>query len=151
MLFLFSVFNIPNIMQQFFAIDIGTTHCKALVTNETGRILHTAKATVISIQDKDGRYEQDAEQIFEIFIQLLKECISASAPGKIACVSFSAAMHSLLAVDNNGKPLTKAITWADTRSKQYAQQLRATAEAKKYIYIQVCPYMPCRPCASCSG
>jgi gluconokinase len=44
-------------------------------------------------------------------------------------------MHSILAVDGNGTALTNAITWADTRSKAWAQQLRSTTSGKN-IYRQ---------------
>ena len=40
----------------------------------------------------------------------------ASQPEQVLCVSFSSAMHSLIAVDEQIKPLTQCITWADNRS-----------------------------------
>ena len=121
-------------MQHFFALDIGTTHCKAIIIDEDGNILHACKATITSVQQQEGQHEQDAEVIFQKVTELLKECILFSRENKIACVSFSAAMHSIMAVDKNGNPLTNAISWADTRSKKYAQALRNSKEGKA-IYM----------------
>lgn len=134
-LFLLSVFNFFSIMQHFIAIDLGTTHCKAVLVNEEGSVVHTCKATVISMQEEEGQHEQDAEDIFRKFFQLLKECIAFSATNKITCVSFSAAMHSFMAVDANGKPLMHAMTWADSQSKKYAAALRNSQQGKEiYTY-----------------
>ncbi|RYY18942.1 MAG: gluconokinase, partial [Sphingobacteriaceae bacterium] len=44
--------------------------------------------------------------------------------------SFSCAMHSLILVDAEGKPLTNMINWADTRSAEIAGQLRFSPEGK---------------------
>lgn len=118
-------------MQYFIAIDLGTTHCKALIVDEHGSALHTAKAAIPSFQAEEGQYEQDVELIFREVVALLKECVIFSGTGNIRCVSFSAAMHSLLAVDEQGIPLTHAITWADTRSKIYAQHLRDSEQGRE--------------------
>ncbi|HYJ65077.1 MAG TPA: gluconokinase, partial [Parafilimonas sp.] len=49
----------------------------------------------------------------------------------VACVSFSSAMHSFLAVDKNGLPLMNMITWADLRSAKYAHKLEQKPITKK--------------------
>lgn len=126
MVFLYSVFNYFIIMQHFIAIDLGTTHCKALITDEQGLVLHSSKAAVVSMQDDNGMHEQDAESIFQTVLALLKECFTIIAGNEVACISFSAAMHSFMAVDIEGHPLMNAMTWADTRSKKYAIALRNT-------------------------
>jgi gluconokinase len=50
-----------------------------------------------------------------------------------AGISFSCAFHSLLAVDGQGKPLMRAMTWADLRPSAAAKALRGT-EAGRRIY-----------------
>jgi gluconokinase len=64
----------------------------------------------------------------------LQKYLQSADKEKIACVSFSAAMHSFMAVDKNGKPLMNAMTWADTRSKKYAVELRNSEQGKKYLH-----------------
>ena len=122
-------------MKYIIAVDFGTTHCKAITVDENANTIQSFKANVTSIQQQEGFHEQDAEKNFQIVVELLKQSIQTIDQDKIACISFSAAMHSLLAVDKNGTPLTNAMTWADTRSKKYAQQLRNTEQGKN-IYRQ---------------
>lgn len=118
-------------MQHFIAIDLGTTHTKAVIVNENGKVLHTGKAIVTSFQQQEGEHTQDAEAIFQNVLALLKECIGYLKEDNIACVSFSAGMHSFMTVDNNGKPLMRAMTWADSQSKKYAQALRSSDQGKE--------------------
>nr|MDQ2693896.1 gluconokinase [Pseudomonadota bacterium] len=58
-------------------------------------------------------------------IQCLKRTLKDSgiAPPALAGVAFSAAMHSLIAVDDGHRPLTASITWADNRAAPWAEVL----------------------------
>jgi len=112
-------------MQHIIGIDIGTTHVKAVVASAAGKILYEAKAGYPTLNPSQGCHEQDPEDIFTAVLHVLREsCEFITDKTTIACVSFSAAMHSLVAVDAEGKPLTKLMTWADTRSNKYAQELK---------------------------
>lgn len=110
-------------MQTIIAIDIGTTNCKAITINKQGKVTHACKAGYPVIAKLPGQSEQEPEVIFKCVIDILKRAIKANIQNEVNAVSFSAAMHSVMAVDKTGKPLTNAITWADTRSKLYAEQL----------------------------
>ena len=44
-------------------------------------------------------------------------------PEEIKLLSFSSAMHSLIAMDKNNQPLTECITWADNRASEYADKI----------------------------
>jgi gluconokinase len=82
-------------MQHFIAIDLGTTNCKAVVVDENLHIVHTNKIVINSILEDEGTHEQNADEIFQAVIKLVQQCIQRTNNNKIACVSFSAAMHSL--------------------------------------------------------
>jgi gluconokinase len=106
------------------AIDIGTTNCKAVVVTMKAKVLKTFQCATKPIELKQGWNEQDADEVFNAVIHLLQQAITFCGEENIACVSFSAAMHSLLAVDKKGKPIMNMITWADLRSVKYARQLQ---------------------------
>ena len=117
-------------------IDIGTTNTKAVAFTRDGKVLASANATYSPFTDTEGRHELDPGELFGAVIQVLGEVLTHTSTRQgLAGISFSAAMHSLLAVDREGVPLTKAITWADLRSHSYAEALRGT-EAGKRIYRQ---------------
>lgn len=112
------------------AIDIGTTNCKAVIINEQTKVLHSFQSPTKPIQPRPGWNEQDAEEIFRSVLKLLKQAIAFCKAENIACVSFSTAMHSLLAVDKTGKPLINMLTWADLRSAENAKSLKQKPIAK---------------------
>lgn len=108
-------------------IDIGTGSVKAVAVDFNGAVTRTAQtvypASPISLS------EQNSKQVFDAFKQCLNEII-ANTNADVAAVSLSAAMHSVVAVDENGGPLMNALLWSDVRSAGIAQGLRNTEEGK---------------------
>ncbi len=116
-------------MQHILAIDIGTTHCKAIVTDITGAIVSASQKPCVSITTLPGQHEQEPDLMFDNVAALLHEAFAAFNNKSLTCVSFSCAMHGIMAIDVAGKPLTNIITWADTRSNKYAEQLLKSDDA----------------------
>ncbi|RXZ77062.1 hypothetical protein EBB07_32770 [Paenibacillaceae bacterium] len=122
------------------AIDIGTTSAKALVFaldgGETIGKVSAAETAVRTIARAEREYplhvpkpgwaEQDPRLITLMAEEAVSEAISAAklSADDLLAISFSTAMHSLIMVDKSGEPLTKSITWADTRAEGFAQRLR---------------------------
>ena len=121
------------------AIDIGTSNCKAILVNEKGKVVKTFESSTKPIIPKPGWNEQNADVIFNAVFKLLQQSFSFSKEKNIACVSFSAAMHSLLAVNKKGKPLMNMLTWADLRSAKYAQELKQKSIAKELYKVTGVP------------
>ncbi|MFT4152962.1 gluconokinase [Parafilimonas sp.] len=113
------------------AIDIGTSNCKAIITGMDLKVFKTFEYATQPITPKQGWNEQNAATIFKEVVKMLQQSINFCGEENIACVSLSAAMHSLLAVDKNGAPLMNMLTWADLRSARYAQALEKKNLAKK--------------------
>jgi gluconokinase len=113
------------------AIDIVTTHCNAIIINDTAKVLKTFQSPTKPMEPKPGWNEQDADEIFQAVLKLLQQSFAFCERKNIACVSFSTAMHSLLAVDKNGRPLMNMLTWADLRSAKYAHELKEKPVAEK--------------------
>jgi gluconokinase len=119
-------------MRYIVGIDIGTTSTKAVAFTAGGEVLGSAGASYPVFTDADGRHELDPDQLFDAVLSVLS---SVRGYGELAAVSFSCAMHSLILVDGAGKPLTRAMTWADLRSEAYAAALKGSA-AGRQIYRQ---------------
>jgi gluconokinase len=112
-------------------IDIGTTSTKVVLFDEKGAaVAHHAKSYPL-LAEEPGAAEQNPDEIFEAVVYSLRETVrkSGDLAGKVGFISFSTAMHSLIAVDADGKPLTNSITWADTRSESYAFAVKSSPEA----------------------
>ncbi|WP_306460355.1 gluconokinase [Fictibacillus arsenicus] len=128
-------------------IDIGTTSTKVVLFDEKGAaVAHHAKSYPL-LAEVPGAAEQRPDEIYEAVVYSLRETVrkSGDLAEKIGFISFSTAMHSLIAVDSDGKPLTNSITWADTRSESYAFAVRSSAEGLDLYKRTGVPLHPMTP------
>lgn len=127
-------------------VDIGTTNLKALaIDTATSQPIAQATRPVTTLVPKPGWAEQDPEAIWQLFVEVTGECLTELGPqaDQLAGVCFSTAMHSLLAVDEAGRPLTNALIWSDNRASRKAGTIRAGhAEVTKALNVPVHPMLP---------
>jgi gluconokinase len=128
----------------FLGIDIGTTHTKAVLLTGDGKPFFEAKKSYDLLHPQPGYEEQDTLIIFDAVVDLIKQSIQAGSHN-IAAVSFSAAMHSILPVDKEGRPLYNSIIWADTRSKKEAEAIAASKDASAIYNNTGIPFHPMSP------
>jgi gluconokinase len=127
--------------------DLGTTSAKTLVIDRDGRVLASHSVEYPLYTPRPDRAEQDPDEIY----QAVRTAISAVAqkahvlPSQVLCVSFSSAMHSLIAVDKELKPLTQCIIWADNRSASYSDELRASGKGLDIYRKTGTPIHPMSP------
>ena len=115
-------------------IDIGTGSVKAVAVGLNGEAIGSTQIHYPTLPPLEtGFAEQDAELIWQGFLNCIREIIEQL--GQPQAISLSSAMHSLILVDAEGKPLTNMINWADTRSAAIADALRASPEGKN-LYEQ---------------
>jgi gluconokinase len=146
-------------MRYIIGIDIGTTNTKAVAFSTEGKVLGNAGASYPVYTDADGRHELDPDELVEAYAGALREVrqktagleggetagLEAGSSGQtgpsgvmqsgLAGISLSCAFHSLIAVDENGLPLTRAMTWADLRASPQAKALKGTDTGSR-IYRQ---------------
>jgi gluconokinase len=123
-------------MTYVIGVDIGTSNTKAIAFSTEGDVLGSADISYTARSDQPGWHELDPHELFAAVIAVLKELSQkVSFAEGLRGISFSCAMHSLIAVDSEGRPMTPAMTWADLRSQAYATVLKGT-EAGKRIYRQ---------------
>ncbi|MDP4217253.1 MAG: FGGY family carbohydrate kinase, partial [Bacteroidota bacterium] len=111
-------------MQYVIGIDIGTTSTKAVAFTDAGEILATCHSGYSAFSDKAGWHELDPIVLFDATTRVLKQAVQGAGKEGLVGVCFSCAMHSLIAVDHTGEPITPAMTWADLRSQKVAQALK---------------------------
>ena len=107
-------------------VDIGTSSTKAVLFDGTGAMLARHGIEYPLLTPAPGAAEQDPDQIVRAVVDAIAGVMQGVEAKRIRCVSFSAAMHSVIAVDAAGTPLTPCITWADTRASQWADRIRAS-------------------------
>ncbi|WP_185762566.1 gluconokinase [Bacillus methanolicus] len=128
-------------------VDIGTTSTKSVLFRVDGTVVSNSAVEYPLLSPKPSSAEQDPEEIFQAVIKTIKQTIQKSnvEPRNILCVSFSSAMHSVIAVDKEGRPLTKCITWADNRSSMWAEKIKNEMNGHQ-IYLRTgTPIHPMSP------
>ena len=112
--------------QRVLALDLGTSSVRALLFSRDGEPVPDVLArrpTHLEIDD-DGRAELDPDAVVAAIGECLDELSDAGRLRDVSDVALSCAWHSVIAVDAAGKPLTGALTWADTRASGLMGELR---------------------------
>jgi len=110
----------------FIGVDIGTTSVKAVAFDCGGKTLAAEDREYTLRSPRRGWAEQDPEEILGSLLDSLAGVVSTLKERglRIGCVSFSAAMHGLMALDGEGRPITPSIIWADNRASEQARKIR---------------------------
>jgi gluconokinase len=116
------------------ALDIGSSSVRAglyelharPIPKTSVRIEHSFTVT------PDGGSELDAEKAFSQVAAAIDAVLKRSAKlkGEIRYVASCSFMHSLVGVDALGRPTTKVLGWADTRSREYSPVLKKRFDEK---------------------
>ncbi|AIY44140.1 Gluconokinase [Collimonas arenae] len=128
-------------------VDIGTTSTKAVLFTTQGKIVAQHAVEYPLLCTTPGMAEQDPVQIYEAVLTAIRNAVSASRvdAGRIALVSFSAAMHSVIAVDKDGNLLSNSITWADNRAGAWAIRIRDELDGNAIYRRTGTPIHPMSP------
>ncbi|QIZ06617.1 gluconokinase [Priestia megaterium] len=105
-------------------LDIGTTSTKAVLFTEKGKVIQQENIGYPLYTPDISTAEQDPEEIFMAVVQTISRIMKQHPQKEISFISFSSAMHSLIAMDENDQPLTPCITWADNRSEAWAHKIK---------------------------
>jgi len=135
-------------MKCIITIELGTNGVRVFAFELNGRVIGSMKGYHPTFHTEPDKSEQDPEQIFITTLYLLKNLLNEyihPKKHKVACICFSASMHSVLAVDKNGSPLGYAITWADNRAKKESEELRHSALGRSLYAATGTPIHPMSP------
>jgi len=108
-------------------IDIGTTSTKAVLFREDGSVAASGNAGYPLHTPAPSVAEQNPDDILAAVVQAVRQAmdLSGARPEDVRFVAASSAMHSVLPVDEAGRPLMNALTWADNRSAAWARKLKS--------------------------
>ncbi|ASK61970.1 gluconokinase [Virgibacillus phasianinus] len=110
----------------YLGVDIGTTSTKTVLFNKQGKVITSHTINYPLYTPNPLVAEQNPDEIFDAVVDCMREVMKKNTADahSLQFVSFSSAMHSVIAVDENNHALTNSITWADTRSAEHAQQIK---------------------------
>jgi len=127
------------------AIDHGSTGLKTSLFSTSGKSIDfDFEPTPITILPEGGA-EQDPEEWWQATIKTCQRLVKKkSVPVEdIVAIGVSSTFSSTVAVDKNGEPLMKALTWADTRGAPYVKKVVGGAiELEGYSLSSLLRWIP---------
>ncbi|MFM9903150.1 MAG: gluconokinase [Pyrinomonadaceae bacterium] len=117
------------------SLDIGTSSVRAGLYDANANAIPDADIKIERSfsTSAEGGFEIDADeavtQVAAAIDTLLKK--TTKLKGQIDYVAECSFWHSLVGIDATGKPTTKVIGWADTRSRKYTDVLRKKFDQDK--------------------
>ena len=105
--------------------DIGTTALKAAVYGLDGKLAASCTLEYLFETPAPGQEEMAAEVYTETFAAAVREVTSGAgiSAEEIGVVGFSTQGETMLLLDEEGRPLRKAILWCDSRAAAEAGEI----------------------------
>ena len=114
-------------MRNVLSFDVGTTSMKCILFNENLEELFCENREYTIETASGGIAELDAEVYFTSFLECVDEVRNKLGGDiDISAVTFTTQGETLIPVDSDGKALTKAIVWLDTRAESEAQTISSS-------------------------
>lgn len=107
-------------------IDVGTSGCKILALEESGKILSSAVEEYPLYTPQPGWTEQDPEDWWQGVVKGIHRVLK-EAEGEVVCIGFSGQMHGMVALDENNNVVRKAILWNDQRTQKQCDEITEIA------------------------
>lgn len=125
------------------AIDVGTSSVRAALFGEELDMLCSGVRQYTLNAPVPGWAEQDPQMIRDALDEAIDECLRKRGSGvEVAGICMDTALHSFVALDREGNPLTTLWTWADTRATSTLERLREGAERISLYRRTGCPLHP---------
>jgi xylulokinase len=117
-------------VERVVAIDIGTQSTRAALVDAGGRIHDVASSPIELFAPHPGWAEQDPGQWWETTVANVAAVMARNPGVSVRAVGVGAQMHSLVAVDASGAPLTpRAALWSDKRCLDQVRALLGRPDA----------------------
>lgn len=105
------------------AHDIGTSGNKATLFTVEGEMVKSVISTYSTDYFHNNWVEQDPNDWWRAVCTCSKSLLEGLDNRDVLAVSFSGQMMGCVCVDKNGKPLRRAIIWADMRASKEAKKI----------------------------
>jgi gluconokinase len=108
-------------------VDIGTTSAKAVAFDARARELGRGETAYPLLEPEPGQAVLDPAFVVDGTLAAIRSAAAAARGqgAQIEALSFSGALHSLVGLDAERRPLTPLLTWGDMRATEQAERLRA--------------------------
>jgi len=129
----------------FLGIDIGTGGTRALLIDESGKVISSATEDHCPFASPQiGWAEQDPTDWWRACGRAVRNALSDGGirAEQIACVGFSGQMHGAVLLDAEGQVVRPALIWCDVRTEKQAQELTSQIGAERLRQLTCNPALP---------
>ena len=118
-------------MEFYIGIDLGTSACKFLLVDETGKVHNTVTKEYPLSFPHPGWSEQDPAHWWRACCEGLPQLLAGVDAGQVAGIGVGGQMHGLVALDDQDRVLRPAILWNDGRTAAQVEYLNNTVGRDK--------------------
>ena len=131
-------------------IDVGTTACKAVAFDLTGRPLASATRDYPLQTPAPGRLELDANAVWDAVEATVRE-VNATLTDPVTALSVSSQGEAVTPVGANGAVLAGSPVSFDTRAVEQSAELEAAIGRERLAKSRVSRHTRCSPSPNCDG
>jgi gluconokinase len=121
-------------MRYVLSLDVGTSSLRASLYDERGDPVPgvSVSESHAPVTTPDGGAEMDAEDLFQRLVTCIEGVLAKAGERSraIAGVGLCTFWHSILGVGEDGRPATPILLWADTRSVEDVEALKARLDER---------------------
>ena len=111
-------------MNTVLGIDVGTSGTKALLLEDCGKIIGQGYKEY-RLYSEGNRIEQNPDDWWDACVSAVKQAVAKENAASVRAISLSTQGATMTAIDSEGKPIGRAITWMDTRAQEEADKLES--------------------------
>ena len=114
-------------MKYLLGADFGGSSSKATLLREDGEVVASVSREYPTYYPQNGWAEQDPDDSYRALIGNIRELLETTKikPEDVAALALDAATHTAVLMDENGRPVRRAIYWTDARAGGEAAELKA--------------------------
>jgi xylulokinase len=116
-------------------IDLGTSGVKAVVIDESTRVLGTGFREIPMEVPAPNRAEQDAGAWWSNTVMAARQALHEAGTRDISGIGCDGHMHGGVLLDADHRPLGRAITWADQRAAELIPELEADIGVDTFLAV----------------
>ena len=129
----------------FLGMDVGTGGTRAVVVDDSGRIVSSASSEHATFRvEHPGWAEQDPEDWWRAAQEAIRGALAAAPEPKqpIVALGLTGQMHGAVMLDENGAVLRPALIWCDTRTQPECDWLNGKIGYERLIELTCNPALP---------
>jgi len=127
---------------KFLGIDVGTGGTRAVLIDESGRVLGSATSEHEPISVPHiGWAEQRPQDWWRASCAAIRECLDRTVTGaeEISSIGLTGQMHGMVLLDAGGEVLRPAIIWCDQRTEEQSRAITEKIGADRLIQLTANP------------